>query len=138
MADYFGDAGRGAEITAGLFALAASAIGLFVGVAGFIAYAHGSHEAWADPLWCSVGVASGLWLGFHGTRMILGSPSGAALLSNSTLLFSGLALVGGTGWAVWVIHGWHKDVPIRSVAGTLSIGVMALVLWWRRVRGDAA
>ena len=136
--DDFRNAGRGAELFVGLFTLAASAIGLFFGVDGLIAFSHGSHAASADPLWCSVGIASGLLLGFYGTRLVRGSSSGAVLLSNPILFCCALALIGSAGLLAWDGLGSHKSVPVRDVVGALALGVSALGLWRRRVRGDAA
>lgn len=138
LTKYLGDAGRWAEIPVGLFALAASAFGLFFGARGFIAFAQGSHAAWADPVWCSIGIVSGLWLGFYGTRLVTGSSRHAALLPNWMLLFWGLVLIGAAGLFAWDSHTQHQDVPLPDVIGGLTLGAMALRLWWRRVRGGAA
>jgi hypothetical protein len=138
-------AGRPIEVLGGLFVLAA-AIGFgFFGAKGGIAYIHGSREAPADPLACTIGIIVGLIGGFLAVRLIAGWREERPLLPQTFLLPCSLACLG-MGVYTLVLErqlGRPMTGALYELLGFGSIGVAGLGLWWhRRARqrkgGDAA
>jgi hypothetical protein len=134
---YFREAGRWLEIPVGLFALAAGGFGLVFGAKGYIAYAHGSRAAPADPFACTIGVLGGLIVCFYGLKLVFNWSRHGVLITNAALPLAALACFGMAAWLLYLGHelGTPLSEELRPVYGAVLVGSGALVLWWRRLKG---
>ncbi len=135
---YFEPADRIDQVVFGLVLLAAAGFLGYFGIKGAIAYIHGSRAGPSDPLACGIGILGGLGGGYLSLRLLTGWHAERALIPNAFLLCAGLGAVAGSVWFLSLTAALHDSLwsALGPAMATGAAGVAAVVLWWRRTRGQ--
>jgi hypothetical protein len=134
---FFRQPSRPRQLALGSFLAIVGALGLYAGVRGLIAFQNGSRAAPADPVACTIGIVGGGWALWIGLRLCKGSAVHRPLLSQSLLLVTSLGCLVAAVWWWWLFGQTHESLlqRLEGFGVPAGIGILELVLLWRRVRG---